>query len=599
MDVPSRIATLVEDLIELPRFLEIRRALQGAGAGAFRTMGYVCRDQAERIPDRVALRFERETVTFGEFNRGVNRWANALRAAGAGKGDAVNLMMENSPAMLMAQGACAKLGAIAALVNTHLEGEALAHVHRASKAKIALVDRACSRAMLPLLERLPDVTVFGDVPDIVVEGSRFRSLGEALDAATEDEPDIPDVKIGDVFLYVYTSGTTGFPKPAIVRHARFTAGGHSLSILLEETPDDCAYAPTPLYHGYANFVGFAPAFHRGACFASRRKFSATEFLDDVRRHGVTIFCYVGELCRYLMRQPPTPRDRDHRIRLATGPGLRPDIWEAFRDRFGIPKIIDSYGQTEGNVSLQNRRGRVGSCGRCAPFTHDSLRLARYDLERGELVRGSDGFLVECGVGEAGELLSRVAKDSPMAFDGYADRADNEKKLLRDCFEKGDTWLRTGDLLKRDYAAYYYFVDRIGDTFRWKGENVATMEVEHLLNRAPGVHETAVYGVRIPGSDGRAGMALVVPADGAAFDPASFYAHAARTLPAYARPLFVRVADAVDVTGNFKNRKLRLQDEAFDLDRVRDPLWLRDDERATYVPLDRALADEIAAGRRKL
>src|SRR5581483_11197834 len=277
MDVPSRIATLVEDLIELPRFLEIRRALQGAGAGAFRTMGYVCRDQAERIPDRVALRFERETVTFGEFNRGVNRWANALRAAGAGKGDAVNLMMENSPAMLMAQGACAKLGAIAALVNTHLEGEALAHVHRASKAKIALVDRACSRAMLPLLERLPDVTVFGDVPDIVVEGSRFRSLGEALDAATEDEPDIPDVKIGDVFLYVYTSGTTGFPKPAIVRHARFTAGGHSLSILLEETPDDCAYAPTPLYHGYANFVGFAPAFHRGACFASRRKFSATEF----------------------------------------------------------------------------------------------------------------------------------------------------------------------------------------------------------------------------------------------------------------------------------------------------------------------------------
>src|SRR5581483_7237373 len=252
-------------------------------------------------------------------------------AAGAGKGDAVNLMMENSPAMLMAQGACAKLGAIAALVNTHLEGEALAHVHRASKAKIALVDRACSRAMLPLLERLPDVTVFGDVPDIVVEGSRFRSLGEALDAATEDEPDIPDVKIGDVFLYVYTSGTTGFPKPAIVRHARFTAGGHSLSILLEETPDDCAYAPTPLYHGYANFVGFAPAFHRGACFASRRKFSATEFLDDVRRHGVTIFCYVGELCRYLMRQPPTPRDRDHRIRLATGPGLRPEIWEAFRD----------------------------------------------------------------------------------------------------------------------------------------------------------------------------------------------------------------------------------------------------------------------------
>jgi fatty-acyl-CoA synthase len=599
MDLPSRVATLTEDLIELPKFLRIRRALQGAGAGAFRTMGYVCRAQAEKIPDRVALRFERETVTYGEFNRGVNRYANALARAGVGKGDAVNIMMENSPAMLMAQGACAKLGAIGALVNTHLAGEALAHVHRASKAKVALADRECARTLLPILDRLAGIDVYAEVPDIVAEGSRFRSLEEALDAAGDGEPNIPDVHIGDVFLYVYTSGTTGFPKPAIVRHARFTAGGHSLAILLDQTPADVAYAPTPLYHGYANFVGFAPAFHGGACFASRRKFSASEFMGDVRRHKVTIFCYVGELCRYLMRQPATMRDRNHAIRLATGPGLRPDIWRAFKDRFGIPKIIDSYGQTEGNVSLQNRRGRVGSCGRCAPFQHDSLRLARFDLARGELERGPDGLLVECAVGEAGELLSRISRQSAMPFDGYADPADNERKILRDCFEKGDTYLRTGDLLRRDRTSYYYFVDRIGDTFRWKGENVATMEIEHLLNRSPGVHETAVYGVRVPDGDGRAGMALVVPADGAGFDPTSFYAHATATLPAYARPLFVRVADALDVTGNFKNRKVRLQDEGFDPSRVGDPLWFREDEVKRYVPLDARLHDEITSGRRKL
>lgn len=596
MDVVSRVATLVEDLIELPKFLEIKRALQGAGAGAFRTMGYVCRDQADKIPDRPALRFEREEVTFGAFNAGVNRYANLLRRRGVGKGDVVNVMMENSPAMLMAQGACAKLGAIGALINTHLEGEALAHVHHASKAKVALVDRPSARAMLPLLERLTDLAVLADVPDLVAEGSRFLPLLEELDGSSDAEPDMPEVKIGDVFLYVYTSGTTGFPKPAIVRHARFTAGGHSLAILLGETPADCVYAPTPLYHGYANFVGFSPAFHTGACFASRRKFSASEFLPDVRRHGVTIFCYVGELCRYLMRTPPSPDDRKHKIRIATGPGLRPDIWRAFRDRFGIETIIDSYGQTEGNISLQNRRGRVGSCGRCAPFQHEQLRLAQYDLARGELVRDADGFLVECAVGEPGELLGRITKNSPMAFDGYADPKDNERKLVRDCFEKGDLYLRTGDLLKRDYASYYYFVDRIGDTFRWKGENVATLEVEHLLNQAPGVHETAVYGVTVPGTDGRAGMALVVPTDGTELDPRALYEHAARVLPPYARPLFVRIAAQVDVTGNFKNRKTRLQDEGFDPARSGDTLWFRDDVRGSYVALDASLRDDIVTGR---
>ncbi len=599
MDPASRIATLVEDLIELPGLLGVHRALRRAGAGALRTMGYVCRDQAERIPDRTALRFEHDEVSFGALNAGINRHAALLRTAGVGRGDPVNVMMENSPAMLMAQGACAKLGAIGALINTHLEGEALAHVHRASEARVALVDRACTPAMLPLLEQLPGMTIYADAAEPVARSPRVRSLPEALDAASDAEPDIPDVTVSDVFLYVYTSGTTGLPKPAIVRHAKFTAGGYALSLLLHETPEDCAYAPTPLYHGYANFVGFAPALHAGACFASRRRFSASEFLDDVRRHRVTIFCYVGELCRYLMRTPPTPRDREHAIRLATGAGLRPDVWQAFQRRFGIPRIIDAYGQTEGNVSLQNRRGRIGSCGRNPPFSHHLLALARWDHARGDLLRGRDGFLVRCAVGEPGELLSRVSKDAQMAFDGYADPADNQRKLLRDCFEKGDLWLRTGDLMRRDRASYYYFVDRIGDTFRWKGENVATLEVEHLLNAAPGIHETAVYGVRVPGCEGRAGMALVVAADGAAFDPVSFRAHVERALPAYARPLFVRVAASVDVTGNFKNRKVRLQDEGFDPSRVSDPLWFRDEQRGAYVPLDATLHTEIVAGRRQL
>jgi fatty-acyl-CoA synthase len=372
-------------------------------------------------------------------------------------------------------------------------------------------------------------------------------------------------------------------------------GGNSLRILLGLEEGDCSYAPTPLYHGYSNFVGFAPALHAGTAFASRRRFSASAFLDDVRRHGVTHFMYVGELCRYLLRQPPSPLDRAHRVRIATGPGLRPDIWETFVERFGIDRVIETYGQTEANLSLMNRRGRPGSVGRSAPFTHTQLKLVRVDVDRQEPCRDSAGRLVECAPGEVGELLGVVATTTTMSFDGYVNKADNEAKLLRDCFAPGDCYLRTGDLMRRDRAGYYYFVDRIGDTFRWKGENVATAEVAELLNGAPGVSETAVYGVRVPHTDGRAGMALVVLQPGAAFDPRAYHAFAEKTLPAYARPLFVRVAESMDVTGTLKHTKSRLQAEGYDPATISDPLWFRAAAQHTYVPLDAALKAHIDAG----
>jgi fatty-acyl-CoA synthase len=372
-------------------------------------------------------------------------------------------------------------------------------------------------------------------------------------------------------------------------------GGHSLRIVLDLRTDSCSYAPTPLYHGYSTFVGFAPALHNGSAFASRRKFSARHFIDDAQRHGVTHFMYVGELCRYLLRQPPTPRDRQHRIRVATGPGLRPDIWRPFMERFGIARIIETYGQTEANLSLMNRRGRVGSVGRSAPFTHNQLKLVRFDHEQQAPVRGPHGYCIDCRPGEVGELLSVVSKQTTMSFDGYVNKADNEQKLIRDCFATGDCYLRTGDLFRRDRAGYYYFVDRIGDTFRWKGENVATAEVAELLNGAPGVSETAVYGVKIPGTDGRAGMALVVLSAGTTFDAPAYFAFVERMLPAYARPLFVRIATTMDVTGTLKHTKVRLQDEGYDPARITDPLYFRDTTARTFVPLDAALKQRIDSG----
>jgi len=560
------------------------------------TFGRLIREQAERIPDRPALKFERETVGYGAYNAEVNRLAALLARSGVGAGTVVAILCQNSPHFLTALGAVAKLGAIGALLNTHLDGAGLTHVLRASGAGVGIADAHA----VPALDRVAGthpVRFFVEADPGLVLPADVASLADALPARA-DEPNPPEVRNADVFLYIYTSGTTGYPKPAIVRHVRFTLGGIGLAALLGLQAGETVYAPLPLYHGESLFVGFAPAFRSGGAFASRRAFSASAFLDDVRRHEAVAFVYVGELCRYLLRQPPTPHDRDHRLRVAAGAGLRADVWRAFQERFGIPRIVEMYGATEGNVALQNLDGRVGSVGK--PYVEGQVALARYDHARGVLVRDAHGFCIPCGPEEPGELLGRIDHGAgTMEYDGYTDRAATERKVLRDAFAPGDTWFRTGDLLRRDGEGYYYFVDRIGDTFRWKGENVATQEVADVLNGAPGVSETNVYGVTVPGEDGRAGMAAVVLQPGAAFDAPGFYAHAARHLPRYAMPAFVRLVPEMDVTGTLKQRKIGLADEGYDPARIADPLYVRDDATATYAPLSSSTLAEILAGRRRL
>jgi fatty-acyl-CoA synthase len=576
------------------------QALLGELKRSTDTFGPFIRAQAEVIPDRIALKFEDETVTYGAYNAAVNRIAAVLAREGVRAGTPVAILCLNSPLFLVVLGAVAKLGAIGALINTHVAGAGLTHVLRASGAPIGVCDAHALAALAGVTGTHP-VRFLADAPPRAALPADVRDLGDAAGGGAPSEPDIPDVRGGDVFLYIYTSGTTGYPKPAIVRHLRFTMGGIALAQQLAIEAGETIYAPLPLYHGESLFVGFSPAFRAGGAFASRRRFSANAFLDDVRRHEAVAFVYVGELCRYLLRLPPTPRDRDHRLRVAAGAGLRPDIWVAFQERFGIPRIIEMYGATEGNVALHNAEGRVGSVGRPHPLLEDNVRLARCDPARGELVRGPDGRLVPCGVDEPGELLGRVvAGGAGMEYDGYTDREASEGKLVRDAFQPGDAWFRTGDLLRCDADGYYYFVDRIGDTFRWKGENVATQEVADVLNGAPGVTEANVYGVQVPGEDGRAGMAAVVLAEGTGrFDAAAFHAHAERHLPAYARPAFVRLVPAMDVTGTLKQRKLALTAEGYDPARVADPLLVRDDAARTYVPLTPAVLEEIRTGRRRL
>jgi fatty-acyl-CoA synthase len=362
------------------------------------------------------------------------------------------------------------------------------------------------------------------------------------------------------------------------------------------------YDCLPLYHTAGGVLATGALLLRGGSVVIRERFSAREFWDDVVRWECTCFQYIGELCRYLLNSPPHPREREHRLRLACGNGLRPDVWLQFKDRFRIPKIIEFYGATEGNVSLFNFEGRPGAVGRVPWYlaARFPTKVVRFDVERQQPVRDRHGFCVECEVDEPGEVIGKILKDAarPGArFEGYATDADTDKKILRDVFEKGDVWFRTGDIMRKDKDGYFYFLDRIGDTFRWKGENVSTTEVEEAAGHFDGILEANVYGVAVRGRDGRAGMAAVVADDH--LDLAALREHFVRRLPDYARPVFLRIREGIDVTSTFKQKKLDLVADGFDPGRTHDPIYFNDPARKAFVRVDAALYDDINQGRVRL
>jgi fatty-acyl-CoA synthase len=355
----------------------------------------------------------------------------------------------------------------------------------------------------------------------------------------------------------------------------------------------------PLYHSAGGVCAIGPALLTGGSVILKRKFSVSEFWDDVHRDRATLFQYIGELCRYLLNAPTAAHERDHAIRAITGNGLRPEIWRTFQERFAIPKIVEFYGATEGNVSMLNYDGKVGAVGRIPSYMRSivTTRIVKFDVESEMPVRGPDGFCIECADNETGETIGKIANEPGKSFDGYTREADTRKKVLHDVFEKGDAWFRTGDLMRRDAKGYFYFVDRIGDTFRWKGENVATSEVAEALGVVPGVREANVYGVAVPGADGRAGMAALVTAPG--FDIAKLAGALSGNLPAYARPIFIRLLPELEITGTFKQRKVDLVKDGFDPKAIRDPLYWLNPLTEQYEALTAAAHAAIAGGAVKI
>ncbi len=555
-----------------------------------RTLPDVVDENAARDPDRPALLGEDDALTHGELGALSNRVSRWALGRGLRPGDQIALMMANAPAYTAIWIGLTRVGVVVALINTGLVGAGLAHCLAQAAPLGAIVGADLLDADLAAL--LADAAI----PLAVHGGEGEGRLDDALatlSGAPLEVGERPALTLRDEALLIYTSGTTGLPKAARVSHLRVMMWSQWFAGITDARPSDRLYDCLPMYHSTGGVAAVGAMLAAGGSVIVRRGFSASRFWGDVAASGATIFQYIGELCRYLLAVPPGEADRTHGLRLCCGNGLRADVWQAFEARFAIPRIIEFYASTEGSFSLFNLEGKVGAVGRVPSFmAHRSpVALVRYDVDAGEPARGPDGFCVRCGVGEAGEALGAMTGAADRRFEGYTDADASRAKVLRDVFEPGDSWFRTGDLLKRDAAGFFSFVDRIGDTFRWRGENVSCTAVAEAVGDCPGVAAASVYGVTVPGTEGRAGMAAVVPGDG--FDLAALHTHLAATLPRYARPLFLRVASAIATTGTFKAKTGPLVTQGYDPAGVADPLHF--DDGARYVPLDAALHAAIVSG----
>lgn len=571
--------------LDAPSLLHGAIGLVTIGPTSRDSLGHVFQRAAHRHPDRPFLRFEDTELSYGEANRWVNRYAAVLGSHGVRPGSTVAILAENRPETLLAVLAVVKLGATAGMLNHHQRGDVLNHSQKLLDSTVLIFGSECHEA----LESLPAKEIRGTVlclPEGDTAPHGYIDMDESAVSADDHDPvQTALVHAKDKAFYVFTSGTTGLPKASSMSHFRWlkamTGLGH-LGVRL--TGGDTLYCCLPLYHNNALTVSLSSVLGAGATLALGRNFSASRFWDDIQRTRATAFCYIGELCRYLLNQPVRPNERTHRVRVVVGNGLRPEIWDEFTQRFGIGRVAEFYGASECNLAFINAFNIERTAGMCPlPFA-----VVAFDADTGQPARDADGHLRKVGAGNVGLLITKVTDKAP--FDGYTDAAATEKKLVRNGFRRGDCWFNTGDLVRDQGWGHVAFVDRLGDTFRWKGENVATTEVEAALDEWPAIEQAVVYGVEVPGADGRAGMAAVKLRDGAELDGPGLARHLAGRLPGYAIPLFLRVIDEVEQTSTFKSRKVALREDGF-----AGGGYVLADRETGFVPAYEGYANEVAAG----
>jgi len=552
--------------------------------------------QAETLPDHPAIIFEDRVVTFGELNRLANRYANYFGSLGLKKGDVVALLMENRPEFLIAASGLSKLGVIVSLINNGVRKEVLAHALNICDAKMLIVGHELLEPFLEIRDKVrllePGYVFAENEGQNISMPEGIKDLAPLLAAASDQNPAATStVTSDDVIVYIYTSGTTGFPKACAVTQKRWLILGNLFKLFGQMTPETVQYMVLPLYHNSGFDIGYSATIISGATMVLRRKFSARNFWKDVRKYNVSFFIYVGELCRYIYNQPPQPDDADNPLKMVVGNGMRGDLMEPFRKRFGIELLKEIYGATEGVGSFMNLEEIPGMCGNLNMLGRRQGEIIKCDLETGEIIRDENGYAIKCEVGETGLLICEINELN--VFAGYVNNPQaTEEKILRNMFKEGDCYFNSGDLVCLAENDYFSFVDRLGDTFRWKSENVSTTQVSNVVNRFGQMEDVNVYGVKIPGSEGRCGMAAVKLLDGEVIDWAKLGAFVCDNLPSYARPYFIRVRSTIDATNSFKQVKTQLQKEGFDPNVIKDPLYFLHPEKNVYVELTPELYEQI-------
>lgn len=566
------------------------------------SLGLMFQRTAAKYPTKSAIVCEGTELNWSEFNALTNQFAHSLKQQGVSRGDCVSVLIENRIELLCSIFALAKIGATAGLINTGLTDRPLAHCISIIESKKCLV----GQELLPQITAIKDQVDLTDKDYLWVNDPMLNAT--APDWATDFSASLAnmpsdnlsetkDIIAGEIALYIFTSGTTGLPKPAVIYHRRIMSAAKPYSkVGFHAKPSDRMYICLPLYHATGFLLGIGSCLYSGASMFVRRRFSASQFWPEVQQYQTTLFVYVGELCRYLAMAPACPEEKDNPLKTMLGNGLRPDIWDSFRHRFGVKRITEIYGASEGNVSFLNILNKDSTIGTGAVV----VMLVKYDIDNDEMVLDENGKVIEVPVGEPGLMLGKI--DDKYKFDGYKNADATNSKILTDLREPGDRWFNTGDLVRKVDVGFamglphYQFVDRVGDTFRWRAENVSTNEVGEILNACEQIEISNIYGVDVPGAEGKAGMAAITLKPGHTFDIVAFTAYVDRELPAFARPVFVRIQQEQDTTGTFKLFKGKLKQQAYHLDQVDEPIYVRQPKSEQYQRLDTKFYKKLIDGK---
>ena len=542
-------------------------------------------NNVKKRPNDIAFIFEGVEITWKEADEQTNKYAGFLKSQNINKGDCFAILMDNSPDFLMLLLASFRVGSLAALINTTVSGEGLKHVIGISNVKLITAGASHLEKLSSALgdSDLKNIPIFGmedneKIPDQVED---IKKLSKQFSTFIPYQPIMKDVA-----AYIFTSGTTGLPKAALVDHAKLVKGsfaGHFLCFNFNK--NDRLYMTLPLYHSTGLILGWAASLRSGCPNVIKSKFSASDFWNDVKKYNVNKFIYVGELCRYLMNLPPSDGDRDNPITQISGNGLRPDIWESFQKRFNINKIVEIYGATEAVGMTINSFGRSGMIGR----KRSDSTIIHCNKDDGSPILNDEGFCTKVSEGETGLYIQKIS--SSAKFQGYLDAQASNKKILQNVFKTGDQYFNTGDLITLHDNNWLSFADRVGDTYRWKSENVSTMEVAAILNNASGVMDCNVYGVQVDSAEGKAGMAAMNVSDEFSF--ISFIEHVNKNLNTFQKPYFLRLTKEMQTTGTFKHQKEDLKKQGFNPSLIKDKLYFL--QKDNYVEIDQALYNRIHSG----